>query len=236
MLDRDKIKNGIIIEQQYLDTRDTLKTLSLLNRLSTVGYTSLDTYFKDKTEYLVRTSNPTIYEPVMLGIEDAVEASVKTKEVSVYIPTASDVFAWHGSETIDYDLCKSLGVTVYEMRYLGGTIISGPEDFSIAVIIDENTDVTSDYFMNRFYSYFRQYFSNVVLNNNDILINDKKILGSMTRRANGMFIFATQVSFVDRTNLINQICPPDSGKIPGCIDNSILTKEMLKNEVLSWLQ
>ena len=35
-----------------------------------------------------------------------------------------------------------------------------------------------------------KYFNDVVISGNDILINGMKVLGSMNRRVNGMYIFA----------------------------------------------
>ena len=80
-----------------------------------------------------------------------------------------------------------------------------------------------------------KYFNDVFISGNDILINGMKVLGSMNRRVNGMYIFACQVSYANHLDLINKLCSKSSDKIPGFINKNQMPREVLKNEVLTWL-
>lgn len=154
----------------------------------------------------------------------------------ILMPQLNSISAWRGLDTpVDFNLCKELGVEVYEVGAPGGIIVTSPNDFSIEILIPENIDINDQCFLEKFKTYYDKYFDNVEINNNDILINGKKIQGSGSVRANGMYLFMTQVSFEDHFDIINQICQKKSSKQPGIIDSTILSKQMLQEEVLSWL-
>lgn len=229
------IKNAISAENIYKAQRANDPTLSLLDFLLEWGYKDLSEYFLAKTLYQIQQADVQIYETDMTDIANRVEEAFVGGQASIFIPTSNNVFVWHGSDFLDYDLCDKLCVSVYEMGYIGGTIVSGPEDLSLSILLPQTIDLNADYFLEKFAKFFSTKFEFVIRDNNDIMINNQKILGAMFRNGNGMKMFAAQVSFCDRTEIINQLCPSESGKVPGFIDSSVLSREELKNEVLSWL-
>ena len=227
------IEKAITAEQEYLQKRLSGEDVTL--DLSEYGYESLDTYFADKKEYQLKHCGVEIHETTMNDIENRVETAVIGKTPSIWIPTANSVFVWHGSEPIDTELCNKLGVRIYDMNYVGGTIVSGAEDLSFAIIVPEAIDIGTSYVLERLREAMSKYLDDVVVEGNDILVGGVKVLGSMNRRVNGVYVFACQISYADRTELIDKLCSKQSDKTPGYIDSAKLPKQTLKNEVLGWL-
>ena len=122
------------------------------------------------------------------------------------------------------------------MNYNGGNIVSGPEDFSMGILLPNTIDVSLDYFLVLFADIYKKYFSNVIIDNNDIMINNQKIQGSIFFEANNMFFYGTEITFSDKSNLIQKFCHKEQEKIPGYIDSSILSKDKLQEEILQWLR
>lgn len=232
------IKNAIIAENEYLTERLVYEhDVSIYDYIRPYGYDSLDEYENDKRDHLLATANIEVYLTDMTEIEDRVEANVINKTPSVFIPLADTQFAWIGvRDSIDLELFNSYGVRPYNMRYIGGTIISGPEDFSIAIITPASYGLTCNYYTERIGRFLSTRFDDVVVTGNDILLGGKKVAGAVVREVNDVLLFATQISFKDRSNVINMLCPPHGDKTPGCIDDSILTRDDLQNEILGWFK
>jgi hypothetical protein len=75
----------------------------------------------------------------------------------------------------------------------------------------------------------------VRLDNNDIMMDDKKIIGGASTVVNNMRVVVFQVNFVDKLSDIQAICGI-TNKVPGYIDSSIISAVEFKNEFLSWLR
>lgn len=232
------IKAAIESEKNYIHDRiDLGLNVSIYDYLTVHGYDSLDEFENDKKDYLLTTLNPSIFLTDMNDIEDRVESYVIDQIPSIFIPTAEEPFAWIGvRDEIDIALFDQYGIRPYNMRYIGGTIISGPEDLSIAIITPSEYDLTCSYYTERIGKFLSGFFDNVIVTGNDILIDNKKVAGAVSREVNNVFLFATQVSFKDRSSVINHLCPPHGDKTPGCIDSSIISRNDLQNEILSWFE
>lgn len=228
------IEKAMEAEQQYLEAKLSGQEAAL--NLSEYGYESLEKYFYDKKEYQLQHCGLVLHEPTMATVMDEFIESVKQQNPSIWIPTADSVFVWHGDDTIDEDLCKELGVKIYQMPdFVGGNIISGPSDFSMTVSIPASIDITTEYMLEKMKGIMDKYIDGIIIDGNDFMLNDRKVMGVMNLRANGMYMFATHVSYVDYTDYINQICQKPAQKTPGFIDESALPRDTLKNEVLEWL-
>lgn len=232
------IRGAIQAEDRYLVERLAYEhDVSIYDFIQPYGYLTLDEYQNDKKDYLLAQTGMIVHLTDMTEIEDRVEANVINKIPSVFIPTADAQFAWVGvRDEIDAELFERYSVHPYNMRYIGGTIISGPEDFSIAIITPSSCGLTCNYYMERIGEFLSKYFDNVEVTGNDILIDGKKVAGAVVREVNDVFLFATQISFKDRTDVINILCPPHGDKIPGCIDSSVLSRDELQGEILSWFE
>lgn len=231
------IEKAIETEKKYQNDRiKGITDESLLDLLKQFGYKDIETYFLDKIDYELTKVGVESYVGDMVGIPNAIADAIKLGKPTTFFPYASRKFIWHGNEEIDLELCNSLDIDILTLDYFGGNIVSGPEDFSMGFLVPKTIDVTFEYVLNRFASFYKKYFDDVVIDNNDILINGNKVQGSICFDGNGMFFFGTAISFTDRTDLIKKICKKESTKIPGFIDSNILSKEVLIKEVNSWVR
>lgn len=230
------IENAIRVEQEYLDYRRS-NGESLSTLLEPFGYVSLDDYFKDKAEYQLKTQNYEYYTLDVDNLFQIMEESFIKERPAVYIVKPTRTVLWHGKdEDPNRELCEQLGYDIISLDYNGGNIVTGVGDFNFVVICRKVVNINTQWFMQKFAAYFSKYFDDVVCNENDILINGNKIMGSMQRESETMFEFATQISFVDRSDDIYRICPPTGGKKPSAIPNGYFSCDDLWDEVLSWLK
>lgn len=226
------------IEEEKLYILDRLNNIdtSLINRLNRYGYESLDEYFTEKREYLFGQWKPEVYYVDVNTLTTELETAVQNEKYGIYISTTNGLYAFHGSDEIDYELCKKLGVVVAEVFHRGGTIIGGVEDLGIEFVMPQSFGINTKFMLDKFYNIINKYETNVEVSGNDILVNGEKVLGSMTRHVGNAFVWAAQISFREHNSIIEKICVKKSTKKPGAINNEKLTKQELLGEVFKWLQ
>ena len=179
---------------------------------------------------------PTIYRVSIEDYAKVVENAVLTGQYGIYISYGEGIHAYHGSIPIDRELCKNLGISVVDLNYNGGTIIGSTEDLSIIMVFPESMGMTHEVIIGKIVEIISKYVPNTSIDGNDILVNGKKVSGSMTRTLMGSFEWAAQITFKDYSEYIEKICHKPSNKIPSHIDNNLLTRDKLEEEILAWLQ
>ena len=230
------IVNAIIEEKKYVADRMQGIDTSLKNRLLQYGYNNLDEYFTDKREYLFNQWKPYVYYIDIDTFAQDVENAIQEEKFGIYIPVADGLYAYHGTDDIDYDLCNTLDVRVVELNYQGGTIIGCGDDLSIEILVPVNLGLTHGYIIDNVKHIIEKHVDGVSISGNDILVDGNKVMGSMTRNIGNTFVWAAQISFGEYYDLIADICNKKSLKNPSRIDPSKLTKDVLEAEVLTWLQ
>ncbi len=223
-------------EQKYIENRFKNIKSNLLENIKPFGYNTLESYIQDKKTYIFNTWQPEVYYVDVSTLTTTLQNAIKNKQYGIFISTSDNSYAFHGNDEIDYELCEKLNVTPVELYYQGGTIIGGPNDFGIWIFTPTELQFTFYDFITGFYNILSKYISGIVINKNDFLLDNKKIMGSMSRATLNGYIWAAQFSFTDQTQLIEKLCNKKSDKVPGYIENSKLTKEQFKIEVLKWLQ
>ena len=169
----------------------------------------------------------------IIGPEDAyidIMGAITKQEPVILNSVASETMAWGGSKDVNGDFAAA-GIPIYNLGYQGGYIITGENDLSLA-IITHDLGIKPGYYLQRIKAILDKYVDGVTIDNNDILINGKKVLGSAQFATNNMYAFVFGASFTDYTDLIYQLCPPQTGKAPGYITGC--TAEQLKSEIMEW--
>lgn len=230
------IINAIKEEKKYIIDRKNSHNTSLLSRLAPYGYSDLTEYFNDKREYLFNQWIPEVTYIDVKTLTTELEKAVREEKYGIYISISDGLYAFHGSDVIDYDLCKSLDVCVAELFHQGGTIIGSNADLGIEIVAPIDLGLDCSYILNKFHEIISKYIDNVIIDGNDILVNGEKVMGSMRRNVGNTFVWAAQVSFADYSDIISQVCNKQSIKKPSHIDSTLLTRDMLEEEVLAWLQ
>lgn len=222
-------------EKRYVANRMNDINTSLSERLMQYGYLTLDEYFQDKKEYLFSQWQPEVYRIDENYLATQMENAIINGQYGIYIMTTENTYAFHGNDTIDYDLCKELSVETVELGYNGGTIIGDKEDLGILLVMPIEFNMTPTLINNKILSIIQEYIDNAELVGNDILINNKKVMGSMSRIVGNSFVWAAQISFANHNELIAKICNKPAIKEPSYIDNIKLSKNELERRILEWL-
>lgn len=230
------IKRAIQEEEFYLiDTLYLNKDTSLIERLNSYGYTSLETYFEDKRLYQLSILDYSIfYGDGKPALTQAIENLHKKKPYFTIasMPKTTIVHGMDGG--INYEICDELGIEIIESNSPGGTIICQPGDQQHAIVVPKSIDINRSWFLNKIANFCRRYYDNVVVDVNDILINGKKVVPSSSVSTDDMFFFIFQMSFIDSSELVKKICTKGGPKEVGYVDK--FTPLELAKEVKSWLQ
>ncbi len=223
-------------EENYLSDRKNGINTSLSARLSNYGYDNLTDYFNDKREYLFNQWIPEVTYIDVSTLTTELEKAVREEKYGIYISVSDGLYAFHGTDQINYELCEKLGICVAELYHQGGTIIGSNDDLGIEIVAPIDLGLDNCYILNKFYEIISNYIENVTIDGNDILVDGKKVMGSMRRNVGKTFVWAAQISFNDYSDIIAQVCNKQSVKKPSYIDNSKLSRNQLEKEVLAWLQ
>lgn len=230
------IVNAIAEEKKYVSDRMQEIDTSLRSRLLQYGYDNLDEYFSEKIEYLFNEWKPDVHYIDADFLSNGMEEAIANKEYGIYILAPEKLYAFHGNDDIDYDMCEELGVRVIELHYQGGTIVGSSEDLGILLVIPNYLQLSSNWIIEHFFNIISKYVDGAEILGNDILVNGEKVMGSMNRTVGDSFVWAAQISFGEYDDLITKICNKKSSKEPGKIDSSKMTRDNLESEVLAWLQ
>ena len=223
-------------EKLYIKDKLNGTDTSLKDRLVNYGYNDLQAYFVDKRMKMFNDWHPEVYYVDVKTLTTELENAIRNEKFGIYISTSDSLYAFHGSDPIDYELCDNLNVCVAELYHQGGTIIGSSADLGIEIVAPIDLGLDASFMLNKFYEIISKYIDNVTITGNDILVDGKKVMGSMRRNIGKTFIWAAQISFQDYTDIINKICTKQSQKTPSYIDSEYLTRDVLEMEVLKWLQ
>ena len=222
-------------EQVYVRDRMAGINTSLPDRLAPFGYSDLTAYFKDKRLYLFDQWKPEVFYVEAATLTTELENAIRDERYGIYISVHDGLYAFHGSDEIDYDLCEKLGVCVAELYHKGGTIIGSGQDLGIWICAPSELLMSSTEVIAKVHEIISNHVPGAVIAGNDILVNGEKVMGSMSRSVGKVFVWAAQVSFGEYSDIIAQVCNKQSTKTPGHIDSSLLTRDTLEQEVLAWL-
>lgn len=233
------IKNAILAEEKYLKESLLNHELNFQEILKDYNYYDIDSYFKDKMLYMLKNNNFLTYKEVSAKeLEYLIPQILKEKMSALLKLKTNNLCLTHGFN--DKTLNEKLLLEYPNIEFLnspcnGGTIILGPEDSFIFINLNNiNINHFNKYMLEHLYNFLKEYFNNVSIEGNDILIDDKKVIGTVIDKYSQYKYFAFFASFTDRSELIEKLINK-KGKIPGFINSNILNKETFEKEVLSWL-
>lgn len=233
------IAKAYAAEQQYYKDKDTQHSnvLNILDYIGPCGYDNYDEYYNDVQEYMLRIQNYEIKEVENVSEDCYVNYLQNKIPALVYNIHSDNNFAFVPNSFDKDDLFAKYNIIPQRMNYdaNNGVIITSDGDLKMVIIVPDFIKLPKDYFLVKLYNYLSNYFDNVFIDNNDIMLHNKKIVGSGVQNINSMNVYMFQITFVDRAELIKQVCT-SSVKEPGFIDENIISQEKLKNEIVSWLQ
>lgn len=225
-------------EMQYYKDKDRLHSnvLDIMDYIGPCGYDTYEEYWNDVQEYKFKTTNYEIIEAEDIA-EDVYLNHIKTRTPAFfYLINSSNNYAFVPQNFKHDEIFEEYNIIPAHMTYIAnnGIIITSNGDLRV-VIISYDVKYPIENLLIKLKNYLLNYFNNVVVDNNDILIDNKKICGSGFMTINGMNVYMFQITFVDRVDLIKKICK-NSIKEPGYIDPNIVSQYKLKDEFISWLR
>lgn len=235
------IELAIEKEKEYLRDKIEIGTpeLDIHKYLYEAGYYNLDDFQFDKTEYLLKQQNIDIEH--LFITENSLNEMVKRVMNKNTFASFADLeskelglFAFCGLDFYDYDKFIENGVLPIKFNYSRGVIITSVEDFNFCICVPLSVGLTADFILKKLFYLIKSKNPTAVINNNDILVDDKKIVGLTDVNNNDMCVFGGHVSLADYTEIIYKLCPPKGYKEPGFITN--ITKQEFEEEVQSWLK
>ena len=227
------LEKAILLEKETFPEEIDYKVLETI--ILDCGFDNLTQYFDTKREYLFSNWIPEIYHIEIADYAAVTEDAILNSKYGIYISYGEGIHAYHGSDKIDRELCEKLGVRIVDLNYSGGTIIGSENDLSIIMVFPKEMSMCHPVIIKKVAEIIGKYVPNITIHGNDILMNGDKISGSMTRVVNDSFVWAAQISFNDYSDLITQICQKPHYKKPNYIDSKLLTRDILENEIISWL-
>lgn len=235
------IELAIEKEKEYL--RDKIEIgspeLNIYDYLYQAGYYKIEDFKFDKTEYLLKQTNIDIEH--LFITEDSLREMVKRVMDKNTFASFADLeskelglFAFCGQDFDEYDKFLENGVLPMKFNYSRGTIITSVDDFNFCICVPLSVGLTADFILKKLFYLIHSKNPDARINNNDILVNNKKVFGMTDVHNEDMCAFGGHVSLVDYTEIIHKLCPPKGDKQPGFISN--IDKHVFEEEVQSWLK
>lgn len=231
------IENAIKIEEQYIQYRlNNKEPFSLEDEIKKCGFDNLEQYFDKKLDFQISQLNFSVEDVLPFTATDAMLNLMNTKTNGILLMNTDQTVVYHGSKDFNREYCEENNIPVIEHYSNGGTLVASDGELSIGICMPFFNGLSGRYMLLKLKNIFDKYYDDVVIDNNDIMIDGKKVCGTTVYPTSEVFGFLAQFSFDDKSELISKICYPsesDSNKIAGYIDK--LTREELRKEVLEWL-
>lgn len=219
-----------MIEQAIQAEKDYIKnkllnsyTRPLITIIQEYGYENLDAYFQAKRDYLIKLLNFNIIYYKGNDIFETVEELLNKEEPAILFVEHQEPFIYHGNKAYNLDAAQEAMLDVHEGGYTGGTIIGDKGDLSIGIFYPNEIDVNSNYFLDTISEALSLFNIQSTVDNNDLMVDNKKVLGSAMLTAENYNAFVSYLSFGDKTKLIKEICG-ENAKAPGFISGVSIKK------------
>lgn len=212
--EKDYIKNKLL----------NLPFRPLITIMQEYGYENLDAYFQAKRDYLIKSLNFNIVYYKGDNIFETVRELLAKEEPVILFVEHQEPFIYHGNKAYNLEAAQEALLDVHEGGYAGGTIIGDKGDLSIGIFYPNEIDVNSNYFLDIISEALSTFNIQSTVDNNDLMIDGKKVLGSAMLSTENYNAFVSYLSFSDKAELIKEICG-ESTKVPGFI-SSISIKEL----------
>ena len=227
------IVKAMEIEEKYIQSRlQDEDTPPLITLLQDAGFDTLENYFKCKNQHIFEHLD---FSEVTTTDEDAFDdiANILSAEQPILLFEKHTVpFIYLGSDDYNREAVEKYNITTYEGGYLGGTIVGGAGDLSIGIFYPRSIDIRNKIILEKIVNILQKYNINALIDNNDILVNNKKVLGAATLETANYYGFVAYIGFNDNADLVIEICG-EHDKKPGFLEG--ITAEQLMEELRQWL-
>lgn len=228
-------------EEEYIQRKvyQGDNTANIYDYLAEAGYDNIEEFREDAREYYLHSQNM-ILERVYITTESLnewVELAMSNKKLfrssDVEDPSLGTV-AIVGKDFNEFDKFNNEGVYPVVFNYMRGCIITGIDDLNFCLCLPKKSWLNLDrIILNKLANFISLKNNNVIIDANDILLDNKKVVGLAIIDNKEMSCIICHISLTDYNDIIYKLCPPHNGKNPGFIDN--ITKKEFEEEIQSWL-
>ena len=81
---------------------------TFIPEIKKLGFKTIDEYLKLKKDYLFKCWNPKIFRFGASVLSVEISKAILNNQESIFIGQGEGVYAFHGDDYIDYDLCNEL--------------------------------------------------------------------------------------------------------------------------------
>ena len=236
------IELAIQKEEEYIQRKvyELDNTANIYDYLSEAGYDDVEEFRKDAADYYLHSQNMTLERVYITteSLDEWVSLAMSNKKLfrssDVEDPSLGTV-AIVGQTFNEYEKFNSMGVYPVVFNYMRGCIITGINDLNFCLCLPKKQWLQLDRLvLDKLAKFISLKNDNVVIDANDIMLNNKKVVGLAIIDNKEMSCIICHISLTDYTDIIYELCPPHNGKEPGFINN--ITKKEFENEIQSWLE
>ena len=238
-----RVTEGIILNNQHIYNieHNIVEQPSFSQKILRLGYNNLEEFFEEKREHeMQEILKNQIYDVEPKDAMKTLRQLINDHASGIVSVYTTETCVHHGqdpSKFLDVQLCKELNIPIYDYDSYGGNIIATEGDYSIALLIPSFIDISAQFFLEHIKIILEKYFTNVIIQDNDIILDGNKVVGVTSFGNDEFFFVIAHFSMSSKEDLIYELCgEPVSNKIPGYIDTDVLSTEQLMEDILSWLQ
>ena len=238
-----KVEQGIAINNQHIYNveNDIKEEVSFIDQIKALGYADLEEFFNDKIEYeMQQVLKGQVYSVEPKNAMPTLRKLIQNQQYGIVSVYTNETCVHHGQDpnkTLNEEYCAEHNIPIYPYDSFGGNIVATVGDYSVALILPLTIDISAGFVLEKTKDILQKYFEDVQIQDNDILINNKKVAGATSFGTDRFFFLIYHFSMSEKTDLIYSICgAPTTNKQPGYIDTTVLSTEKLMEEFLSWLQ
>lgn len=236
------IEELVTIEQQYIEERISgIENINFGEILQEENLTVEEFQYK-KGELYLKTFNPTV---LLVQIEvtenpqtfESTRAIQKKNTFLCAIPTRKMV--WYSVDGgFNKDYCIENDILYKYRPYNGGALCVLPTDLEVSIIAHNAPTSFPQVILDKLVNWLKSKITNeIVISGNDILIDDRKILGMANYTYEGAFICGFHLAFDIDLDFIQQVCNKEIVKVPIGLNNfGTFNREELIAEMITWLK
>jgi hypothetical protein len=231
------IELAIQKEQEYLQEKvvNGNNKANIFKYLIVAGYDDLEEFRRDKMYYGIKKCNITPVTDSATVLQPLAYQNYQNSIPFCFFVEYDKPFALVPFGFTDDERFSQYGLDCFRCGYEnGGIIVTDQRDFRFCIAIPES-DNCNKRLQERIFNFLKGYYPELSMDGNDFMYDGKKVAGIVDFTYNGMYMFAINVSIIDMYDTINEL-GIIKDKIPGCLPHIDNLKNILKNEVESWLR
>lgn len=236
---KKNLLDAIAMEKEYrkLQTAGTeaKEAFGYHDKLKQFGFADTVEYERAKDIAYLKNTDFALVEIGASKFVSELTSAIQNKQETVFIVYPERLMVWVGTDGYNAEYCEQNNIPVREVGYSGGTIVTGPEDVAIGLLVGRPT--ARNTFAEILYNRIKNHFPNAAREGNDIIINGHKVFGMGTREFGEAYLATYQFTFMSYPEAIENICTkPNLKPVKGMSEIGTIVREHLVEEIKQWLQ